>query len=188
MINPFSKPENSRYKDACLSKIQDFTDNQGDSINNWLKNPKGIVLISSPPGVGKTYIAAAITNKRFEERKYCWYFSESDIITKFESMKNDGLNPEYKLQDMCENEFIIWDDMGSSLSFGKNSYTDAEKKHWYFKFLDLRYNSRLPTIITSNYAPKDFETFMHERFVSRIAAEENLVINLLGGDKRVAGM
>lgn len=185
MKNPFL---NTRYQDASLSKVTDFTDEQALQVSEWLKKPKNFLYFHSHPGLGKTYIAAAITNQRFSEGKYCYYFSEDRIFTLLDEFEANYSSASHKMEMICENEFIIWDDMCATLANTKNNFSDAQKKKFIFQFIDSRYTWMLPTIIISNHSPEQIGELVNNRLESRLSAKENLIIELLGEDKRQDGL
>jgi DNA replication protein DnaC len=186
MKNPFATFDG--YKDACLSKI-DFDDGDSARICNWLEKPRNLLYIYSDPGVGKTYLAAAITNMFLDQKKYCWYMSEQEFFNKLRSCVTDGGSYSEKIKMMSENHFLILDDLGSTRG-------DEDQKQWltpwqkevHFAFLDNRVMSGLPTVITSNYSPHDLKNIFHERYISRILSNKNTIIKLKGSDKRQEGL
>ena len=185
MINPFT---NSIYEKACLSQI-DFDEQQTEVLQKWLENPNNILFIYSPPGVGKTHFSAAITNMRFSQKRYCWYMSENDLFKKLRACIADDGDYSTLLNMMCENEFLILDDLGStrSQSADKSGMTEWQKEV-LFTYVDNRVSSGLPTVITSNYSIADLGQIFHERFTSRLGASKNIIMKLKGSDKRKEGL
>ncbi len=185
MQNPFS---NSIYEKACLSQI-DFDEQQTEILQKWLLKPRNILFVYSPPGVGKTHFAAAITNMRFSEKKYCWYMAETELFKKLRACIADDGDYSTLLTMMCENEFLILDDLGStrSQSADKSGMTEWQKEI-LFTYVDNRVSSGLPTVITSNYSIQDLGQIFHERFTSRLGASKNIILKLKGNDKRQEGL
>lgn len=192
MPNPFRDGNLQMFRDAFLGQILDFTENQQHQVNNWLNSPKHFLILHSKVGVGKTHICAAITNKLHDEGKYCFYAHESEWIGRLNREKENLSSVNEYLKLFCENEFLIWDDFGSSISGSKNNYDDAEKKGYLEAFVDYRYTSGLPTIITTNYSLKDIDEVLNPhngfpfvgRTSSRLGDHRNLFITIDGQDKR----
>lgn len=196
MHNPFRDGNLQMFRDASLSQIMDFNDNQEKLIVEWLNNPKYFLIIYSAVGIGKTHICAAITNQRHEQGKYCYYAHESEWISRLIREKEHNPQVSEYLKLFCENEFFIWDDFGSSISGTKNNYEDAEKKGWLDNFIDYRYTSMLPTIITTNYTLNQIDEVLNPqngfpyvpRTSSRLGDKRNVYIELFGSDKRQEGI
>lgn len=191
MLKPVKIPypmKDLRYKDASLSNFEDLTEEQAKKLTKWFENPKNFLFIHADFGVGKTYLAAAIVNRRYEKNMHTYYFNEYEMFSKLAAMEQEGQSSLGYIQDLCGNEFMIWDDFGSTLTHGKNDFKDNEKKNIMFQFIDERYNSMLPTIITTNYSIEELGDMINPRIRSRLAAKENLVIEIIGDDKRANGL
>lgn len=192
MVNPIIKMpyplKDLRYKDATLSKFEDLSEDQSSTLMKWLENPKNFLFIHADFGVGKTYLAAAIANRRYEKNLHTYYFNEYEIFSKLSEVEQEGQSALGYIQDLCGNQFMIWDDFGSTLTHGKNDFKDNEKKNIMFQFIDQRYNSMLPTVITTNYSIEELGDMINPRIRSRLAAKENLIIEIIGDDKRASGL
>ena len=177
-----------RYKDASLSKCTDLTNEQAERLERWLANPKNFLIIHSTFGVGKTYLGAAIANRRYEKNIHTYYFNENEMFSRLAEMQREGQDPAIYLQGLCKNNnFMIWDDLGSTLTHGKNNFYDDDRKNIMYQFIDERYNSKQPTIITTNYKIHELDSMINPRISSRLLAKENLIIELVGEDKRSLG-
>lgn len=196
MFNPFRDGNLQMFRDANLSQMIDFSPEQEKSLLNWINNPKYFMVLYSPVGIGKTHICAAITNTRHDEGKYCYYAHESEWISRLNREKQNNTQPGEYLRLFCDNEFFIWDDFGSSIAGTKNNFEDAEKKEWLANFIDYRYTSMLPTIITTNYTLKQIDEVLNPqngfpyipRTSSRLGDKRNLYIEIIGSDKRLEGL
>ncbi len=179
--------KDKRYENASLSKVMDLSSDQAKNLDAWVKNPKHFLFIHADFGVGKTYIAAAIANWRYEKNLHTYYFNEHDIFVDLHALEQDGYKASYKLSDISENEFVIWDDFGSTITNGKNDFKDNDKKNLMFQFIDDRYNSMLPTVITTNFTGIELGAMINKRISSRLLAKENLIIEIFGEEKRQQG-
>lgn len=98
---------------------------------------------------------------------------------------------EKNLELLIDDDLIILDDVGSGINPQKATYKDLEwRREILFNFLDIRYSSRKPTIITSNFTKQDFIDIYSHRIASRLFASENKFISVFGEneDKRAGGM
>ena len=78
------------------------------------------------------------------------------------------------IEYLTDDDLVIFDDLGSS------GYTDW-RKEVLFEFIDLRYSSKKPTIITSNLTRQGLVTAVGERGVDRLLASENTIIENFSG-------
>ena len=78
------------------------------------------------------------------------------------------------LKFLIDDEIVIIDDIGFS---GPNEWRNMIISD----LIDERYNTMQPTIFTSNYSLKEFETIYHKRVSSRLFASENTIIEINNG-------
>lgn len=180
----------SRYHGATLSKL-DTTLEAANLILNYTRKPKGLLVYHGSPGTGKTYLCSALTEwglKAFNSRRY---HREEDLLRKLRAGISEG-NGDYliSLQYLIDDELVMLDDVGSGINPKKLSYRDLEfRREVFLSFLDYRYSSQRPTIITSNFTKDDFQDVYSERIISRLFAAENTIVSLFGDglDKRTQG-
>jgi len=84
-----------------------------------------------------------------------------------------------QIEEMVKEDFVILDDLGST---GLNDW----RKEVLFEFIDQRYASERPTVITSNLTFEEIQQNLHPRVASRLFAKENTIIQIWGEDKRGA--
>jgi len=92
---------------------------------------------------------------------------------------NLGTDPEWEIKRLCETEYFILDDVGSS-----QNMTEWQKDQ-LFSFIDHRWASGLPTVVTSNLFLKDIKEIFSKRFVSRLKDKKNNFIEINWIDKRL---
>lgn len=90
------------------------------------------------------------------------------IRNEMEEVKGDYLET---LKHLIDDQFIMLDDVGST---GLREW----REEVFFDFLDTRYNSMLPTVITSNFSVAEFKQCYHPRICDRLFATENIVIEI----------
>lgn len=141
-------------------------------ISQWMNKPKNFIIYLGNPGIGKTFLCAALVDWALRNFKAFRYHNERQLFTKIrdsmEQTKSDYLEV---LKYLIDDEFLMLDDIGSS------GFTDW-RKDVFFEAIDLRYNSMKPTLITSNLSKEDFIKAYHPRLSSRLFAAENMVIEL----------
>lgn len=181
-----------RYVGASLSGLE-IPHWAAEQISNYIKNPKNFLVFLSKPGIGKTHFCSALTEWHLEAFRSSRYWRERDLLASLRQKISDG-NGDYAraLEYLIDDDIVILDDVGSGINVEKASFRDLEwRTEILFAFLDQRYNSMKPTIITSNFDKKSFETVYSERVASRLFAKENTIISIFDHsaiDKRTMGM
>lgn len=162
-----------------------------NAILKYINNPKGMLVYHGSPGTGKTYLCAALSEwgiTAFHTRRY---HREEDLLRRLRQGISDGQGDYlFNLEYLIDDQLVMLDDVGSGINPDKLTYRDLEfRREVFFSFLDHRYNSQLPTIITSNFTKEDFKKVYSERIVSRLFAAENTIISMFGDnvDKRSQG-
>jgi len=175
--------KNTRYEEASLSQIE-LSEHEADIISSWIFKPKNILFMSSTPGIGKTYICSAVINHYYQKNLPIYYVSECELLDKVSGYINDGRNALGEWQNLCDNYFMIWDDLGSSRTNSRYKELSPWLADLFFVFLEKRIDYQLPTIITSNYSIEELKTFFNDRVISRLSSDENTIIHLRGPDRR----
>ena len=168
---------NVNYEDACLSKVK-LPEEFMIKINSWIKDPKNILWVSGNAGVGKTFLCTAICKYLVEKGKNFRCFSENGFYSLLRSKISQGVDPEWEIKRLCEVPYFILDDVGSS-----ENMTDWQKDQ-LFSFIDHRWASGLPTVVTSNLFLKDMKEIFSIRFISRIRDKKNNFMEINWIDKR----
>jgi DNA replication protein DnaC len=162
-------------------------------ISEYIKKPKNFLVFVGKPGIGKTQLSAALTEWHLDTFRCSRYWRERDLLAKLRQGIADG-NGDYAiaLEYCIDDDFLIVDDVGSGINPEKFTTRDLEwRTEVLFSLLDYRYNSNKPTLITSNFHKKMFETVYSERISSRLFATENTIISIFDDsavDKRTLGM
>lgn len=157
-----------------------------------MKDPKNFLVFIGSPGCGKTYFCAALIDWAFRTFNSRRYHKEEELLRKLRQGISEG-NGDYliALEYMIDDDFVILDDVASGINPDKVSHRDLEfRREVFFSFLDYRYNTHKPTIITSNLTRQQFKDVYSERIASRLFASENIIIEMFGDDldKRGKGM
>lgn len=164
------------HKEAHLSKIEQNPDIM-ISLFDWVKNPKNILFFFGNVGTGKSYFSSAFKNNLIEKKVNVRAYSEQYFFSELKSTIQMDWDPLRRIKDICEAEYFILDDMGSS------KMTEWQKE-MLSEFLDLRYSSGLPTLITSNLDKNSVRRDFTPRFYSRLFSQKNVIIEQDGYDRR----
>lgn len=167
-----------RYLEAHVAKIEQ-SEEITQKMFEWAKKPKNIFFFCGNVGNGKTYFAAAWYNLLKENNKNVRVFTENQLFTYLQGFYTRGEDADYELKRICQCDYMILDDMGSS----KPSEWRSEV---LLNFLNYRFNDSLPTLITSNLTKTDMVTgqLYHARFISRLFNPENTIVQVNGPDRR----
>jgi DNA replication protein DnaC len=161
------------YRNAGLA---DFKSSTIERVMEFFSKPDSPgLLISGPTGVGKTYLAAAITRGLVEIREDIRFLEVSRFYSELrECMKRDA--SEETLITQCVNvRWLVLDD------FGAGALTDFERRY----ALDLfsrRANARRKTIVTTNLRLEEIAEKLDERIASRLSGFDH--IEAQGKDRR----
>lgn len=165
--------------------------NAFQNIIEWMKKPSNILIFNGSPGIGKTYFCAALTEWALSKFNTVRYHKEENLLRALRLGISEGRGDYLTtLELMTDSELVILDDVGSGINADRDTNRDLEfRREVFFSFLDKRYNSELPTIITSNFSKKDFEKVYSQRITSRLFASENTIISIFDeeSDKRKQG-
>lgn len=167
----------NRYDNACLSKI-DFDQDTCKKISSWVKHKKNMLFLSGNPGLGKTYLCYAVKNSL--PKDFAVYYKETEFFAILRRLISSNQDYESKIDSIAGYNFLILDDVFTT------QMTDWQQE-CLFSLIDKRYDNKLPLLVTSNYTLKQIKDLMGPRgakFVSRLASNDNIIIEMLGLDRR----
>jgi DNA replication protein DnaC len=146
-------------------------------LKNWVDKPKNICLIMGSPGVGKTFICAALLDWLCLKVPSIRYWNERKFFERLRSYIGSNSNGDYnkELAYLADDYFLILDDLGSS------AVNEWRREIW-LELIDSRYVKELPTLITTNFTWNQVHSEMGERCFSRLKSSENVVIDLHGNE------
>lgn len=141
-----------------------------------MQEPKNFLIFCGNPGIGKTYLCAALVEFGLTRFNSFRYWNESELLKRVRSSISDYKDGDYleALKLLLDDEFVILDDIGST---GLNEW----RKEVIFDAVDERYCTMKPTVVTSNFSKQDIEKLFHERLSSRLFAGENIIIEIHDG-------
>ncbi len=163
-----------RYAGATLSKAICGAEHI-QMISKWLRQPKNFLIIMGSPGTGKTYLCSAFIEWVYQKVSSIRYYEESKLFSRVRASMNDGSSGDHvgALSYMIDDEFIMIDDMASA------GITDFRRDMW-FHIIDSRYDSTLPTVITTNLTKDQVTSEIGFRQSSRLFSRENTIIDFHG--------
>jgi len=128
---------------------------------DFAKSPEGWGVFMGGTGCGKTHLAAAIVNYRYQANQPALFVVVSDFLDHLRS----AFSPESKVsydqsfERVKTAPLLVLDD------FGEQTTTPWAREKLY-QVLNYRYNARLPTVITTRYSLEE----IHENIESSISS------------------
>ncbi len=127
---------------------------------NFAMNPVGWLVLLGGYGAGKTHLAAAIANHQVALGRPVLFVVVPDLLdhlrAAFAPSSETGLDE--RLEAIREAPLLILDDLGAH-----NSTPWAQEK--LFQIVNHRYNSQLPTVITTNQRLDEIDPRIASRLV-----------------------
>ncbi len=125
---------------------------------DFAKSPDGWLVLLGENGCGKTHLAAAIVNYRYQHKKPALFIVVPDFLDHLRST----FSPESKIsydqffESVKKAPLLVLDD------FGEQTTTPWAQEKLY-QVINYRYNARLPTVITTGYSLDEIESRMASR-------------------------
>ena len=144
--------------------------------SDFARSPDGWLVLLGANGCGKTHLAAAIVNYRYQHKEPALFIVVPDFLDHLRST----FSPESKIsydqlfESVRSSPLLVLDDFGSQA-------TTPWAQEKLYQVINHRYNARLPTVITTGYALDEIES----RIGSRLAdAKISLIFNITVPDYR----
>jgi len=129
----------------------------------FAKSPDGWVVFMGETGCGKTHLAAAIVNYRYQANKPVLFI----VVPEFLDHLRSTFSPESKIsfdqlfEKVKTAPLLVLDD------FGEQTTTPWVREKLY-QVINYRYNSRLPMIITTRYSLQEINENIESSISSRL--------------------
>ncbi len=145
----------------------------------FAQEPKGWLVILGGYGSGKTHLAAAIANYRIALGGQALFVVVPDLLDHLRAAyaPNSTGGLDERLDAIRDAPLLILDDLGAH-----NSTPWAQEK--LFQILNYRYNSRLPTVVTSNQRLEELDPRVTSRLVDPDLSQ---VYEIIAPDFRQSG-
>jgi len=130
---------------------------------DFAKSPEGWLLFMGETGCGKTHLAAAIANYRYQAKKPALFV----VVPEFLDHLRSTFSPESKVsydqlfESVKTAPLLILDDFG-----GQSTTPWAREK--LYQVINYRYNARLPTVITTRYSLEEILEQIESSVSSRL--------------------
>jgi len=147
---------------------------------DFAKNPEGWLVFMGETGCGKTHLASAIVNFRYESGKPALFVVVPDFLDHLRS----AFSPDSKIsydqlfESVKTAPLLVLDD------FGEQS-TNSWVKEKLYQLINFRYNNRLPTVITTRYSLDEIMEKVDESISSRLMDRQmSVTFNIMAPDYR----
>ena len=206
MSNTERKEQYGIPRRYMTASVDNFEGEAGGKVSEWSKTSENLLIQSPKAGNGKTHLAIGamlsfVMSKREKSKLLSWEATEKENRTGFMGNECTYVYPKamfvnfadlmlevkasFDSKDITEQDVIkkytsytilVVDDIGAEKS---SDYTQAV----IYSILNRRYESMVPTIITTNLSSGDITGSYGSRILSRIAS--GTVITLDGKDRRL---
>ncbi|MFH1652317.1 MAG: ATP-binding protein [Chloroflexota bacterium] len=152
----------------------------------FAKAPEGWLVFMGETGCGKTHLAAAIVNYRYQAHQPALFV----VVPEFLDHLRSAFSPESKVsydsifERVKKAALLVMDD------FGEQSTTPWSREKLY-QVLNYRYNAQLPTVVTTRYSTEEigaqFDGAISSRLIDpKISMSFNITVPDYRGDVRPA--
>lgn len=127
---------------------------------NFAQQPEGWLIVMGVTGAGKTHLASAIANYRYQQGKAALFI----VVPEFLDHLRSTFSPESKksydqlFEKVKTTPLLILDD------FGEQASTQWAQEKLY-QVINYRYNAELPTVVTTRLSLEEIESRISSRFV-----------------------
>ena len=150
-----------------------------DAAAAFAEEPDGWLFFTGGYGCGKTHLAAAIANRRLQNGQQAIFVVAPDLLDHLRTTFGPDSEASYDelFDEVRRTELLVLDDLGA------HSATPwAQEK--LFQILNHRYNSRLPTVLTTNQRMEELDQRLRSRLLDTNLGHR---IHITAPDFRVGG-
>jgi DNA replication protein DnaC len=145
----------------------------------YAEKPEGWLILLGGYGCGKTHLAAAIANRQIELGMPVLFISVPDLLDHLRATFAPQSPATYdnRFEEVKNAPLLILDDLGTEAA------TPWAREKLY-QLINYRYNSRLPTVITTNRPLEEIDPRLRSRMVD---VDLSKVFTILAPDFRASG-
>ena len=131
-----------------------------ERAGEFAAEPSGWLLLAGPAGCGKTHLAAAIANARLASGEPVVFVVVPDLLDHLRAAfaPSSAVRYDELFESVRETALLVLDDLGT-----QSSTAWAQEK--LFQLLNHRYNSQLPTVVTTNFRPEELDERLRTRLL-----------------------
>jgi DNA replication protein DnaC len=143
---------------------------------DFAKSPEGWLVLQGVNGCGKTHLAAAIVNYRYQAKQPALFVVVPDFLDHLRSAFNPDSKVSYDqlFESVKTAPMLVLDD------FGEQSTTPWAQEKLY-QVINYRYNAQLPTVITTTCKMDDIESRVGSRLID---PKISVLFNIMAPDYR----
>jgi DNA replication protein DnaC len=171
---------NFKRRNNLSMELQDNLDEAYRIAFDFAKSPEGWLVFMGETGCGKTHLAAAIVNFRYEAGKPALFV----VVPEFLDHLRSAFSPDSKVsydrlfESVKTAPLLVLDD------FGEQSTTPWVREKLY-QLINYRYNGRLPTVITTRLSFDEILGEVDPAISSRLVDQRtSLPFNIMAPDFR----
>ena len=144
--------------------------------SDFARAPEGWLILQGVTGCGKTHLASAIINYRYQAGQPALFVVVPEFLDHLRSAFSPDAKVSYdELFDRVKTvSFLVLDD------FGEQATTPWAQEKLY-QVISYRYNARLPTVVTTRAALDEIEPAISSRFIDH---QFSMVFNITAPDYR----
>ena len=123
-----------------------------DEALKFAEEPRGWLVIAGPVGSGKTHLACAVANYRISKGHPAFYITAAELLDHLRAAFSPGSEIEYDelFEQIKDSPLLVLDNLNYSA-------TTAWSKGKLDQLLEHRFNSKLPTLVTTSMPVEEFE-------------------------------
>jgi DNA replication protein DnaC len=129
-----------------------------EQAQKFAARPAGWLVFRGPPGTGKSHLAAAIANQRIASNELPTFIGVPDLLDHLRSTfaPDSAVTYDELFETVRTAPLLVLDDLGT-----QSATAWAQEK--LYQLLNYRYNSRLPTVVTTNLSLEALEPRLSSR-------------------------
>lgn len=139
---------------------------------DYARRPERWLVMVGPVGAGKTHLAAAIANAALARGQQVLFSVVPDLLDHLRATFGPSSETDYdaRFELVRTVELLVLDDLGT-----ENATPWAREK--LYQLINHRYNTRLPTVVTSNRPECAIDARIRSRMADMLYRDQWLVVN-----------